>query len=126
MELKQKCIEAYDRIIGPVRVAARKLGYAVAVHGSLSRDIDLIAVPWTAEAASAREVAEAIMSAIKEVNNDIAIQAWAPGKGKEFTLDGCPGVKPHGRLGWCWHLGGGPYVDLSVMPRIVGSDNTGA
>ena len=30
---------------------------------------------------------------------------------------GCPGLKPHGRLTWSFHVGGGPYLDLSVMPR---------
>ena len=34
----------------------------------------------------------------------------------EYHLKGCPGMKPHGRLCWSFHLGGGPYIDLSVMP----------
>lgn len=37
------------RIIRPLRERAKVLGYAIAVHGSLERDIDLIAAPWTVE-----------------------------------------------------------------------------
>jgi hypothetical protein len=45
------------------RVVARSKGYALAVHGSLARDIDLVAVPWVEEAASAAELAEAVRAA---------------------------------------------------------------
>lgn len=37
---------AYNRLIGPIRAIAKEHGYAVGVHGSLARDIDLILVPW--------------------------------------------------------------------------------
>jgi hypothetical protein len=33
-------------IVGIVRYAAYRIGWAIGVHGSLVRDIDLIAVPW--------------------------------------------------------------------------------
>lgn len=39
-----------DEVIARVREIALKHGWAVGVHGSLVRDIDLIAVPWTEEA----------------------------------------------------------------------------
>jgi len=31
--------------------------------------------------------------------------------------DKIPTKKPHGRLAWSFHMGAGPYVDLSVMPQ---------
>jgi len=34
-----------------------------------------------------------------------------------FFQNGCPGMKPHGRLCWSIHLGSGPVLDISVMPR---------
>ena len=37
-------------IIEKIRAIARAKGWAIGVHGTLERDIDLIAVPWTAEA----------------------------------------------------------------------------
>jgi len=34
-------------------VSPRDCGYAIAPHGSLARDLDVIAVPWTEDAVSA-------------------------------------------------------------------------
>jgi hypothetical protein len=36
----------YRSIIEPMREAARPLGYALTVHGTLRRDLDVVAVPW--------------------------------------------------------------------------------
>jgi len=36
-------------------------GYALAVHGSLIRDFDLIAVPWTSNASSPSDVLSELM-----------------------------------------------------------------
>ncbi len=80
---------------------ARLLGYALAIHGSLSRDLDLIAVPWTEEAVESECLAEALRGAVGGF--------WAP---HDF-----PATKPHGRRAWSIQMGSGPYIDLSVMPR---------
>lgn len=107
--------EKYEKLIGPLREVARSLGYALAVHGSLVRDIDLIAVPWTREAVAAHELAEAIGARVGEING---IAFFLPGLEQgDYFRAGCPGGKPHQRLGWTFHLGGGPYIDLAVMPR---------
>jgi len=37
-------------LIARIRAIAAEHGWAVGVHGSLTRDIDLIAVPWTPDA----------------------------------------------------------------------------
>jgi hypothetical protein len=84
--------------------AVRNQGYAVAVHGSNVRDLDLIAVPWTETALTPLMVAETIASSI-------------PG-----VLFGKPEKKPHGRTGFTIRPGGQYgfdrwYIDLSVMPR---------
>lgn len=108
----------FDLLIGPVRAKARELGYAIGVHGSLVRDIDLIACPWTAEAVDARTLAEALREVIREANDGVACLGWKLGD-PEATLNGCPGDKPHGRRCWSYYLGDGPWVDLSVMPRAM-------
>lgn len=36
--------------IDRIRELAKEIGYAIAVHGSLERDLDLIAAPWSDEA----------------------------------------------------------------------------
>jgi hypothetical protein len=107
--------ELYDRLIGPIREKARGLGYAIAVHGTLKRDIDLVAVPWTRDAVPPRQLAEAIRDVARSLNDGIAHPKGVEDSG--WFRAGCPTSKPHGRLGWTYHLGGGPYIDLSVMPR---------
>lgn len=101
----------HRRVIDAVRDAARAHGYALTEHGSLARDIDLVAIPWTDAATDAATVAEAIRLALVEANGIAFVAPANP----------CPRAKPHGRLCWSFHLGGGPYVDLSVTPRIPAS-----
>lgn len=36
----------YAEILPIVREVAKSCGYAIAIHGSMTRDLDLIAVPW--------------------------------------------------------------------------------
>lgn len=110
------CGKKFRKLIGPLRQRAREFGYALAVHGSLKRDIDLIAVPWSASAAPERILAEALLAVAVEVNG-AAWLSWHPSLGAEYTKNGAPGLMPHGRLGWVINLGGGPYIDLAVMPR---------
>lgn len=106
--------EVYDALIAGIRFAARRKGYAIAVHGTLVRDIDLVAAPWRDDCVDATELAEAV----RKVAEAVCGQAFiAPHEDDEFHRAGCPGMKPHGRLVWAFHLGGGPYIDLSVMPR---------
>ncbi len=109
----------FKRLIGPLTERARELGYALTVHGSLKRDIDLVAFPWTLEAEHpfilARELrlaAEKITGYAKPIHHE---------RNDWFEM-GQPGSKPLGRLCWSFFLDpkrptNGPYVDLSVIPR---------
>jgi hypothetical protein len=111
----ERCRVLYERLIDPLRACGRSMGYALGVHGTLARDIDLIAVAWVPWAAPAKELAAAMQATAARVNG-AAIMVEHKDFGTEFILGGKPGHKPHGRLVWSFHLGGGPYIDLSVMP----------
>lgn len=93
-------------VIPSIVQLARERGYAIAVHGSLARDFDFVAVPWTEDACSAEELVEAVVQLTGGFVN-------------EHDEDPFPRRKPHGRLAWSIHLGGGPYIDLSIMPRLL-------
>jgi hypothetical protein len=101
-----KCQKLYPDALRRARAAAFPLGYAVAVHGSETRDLDLVAVPWTEAAVDAETVA----LAIREATEGFLTPSTQEGQP-------WPRQKPHGRLCWSFQLGGGPYIDLSVMPR---------
>lgn len=102
---------ALDLCIEPLRNAARMHGYAVAVHGSVSRDIDLIAIPWTESADEPDTLIDAVRGAI----------AGALGKchrqgGNERWVE-----KPHGRRVatlFAWVGETSIHFDFGVMPRI--------
>lgn len=97
-----------------LREVAKEHGYALGVHGSMYRDLDLIAAPWTPEAVEPEELIEALRQ---------AIGGWIR---NETEWDSNPTKKPHGRLAWSiytqyakegenFYLG--PYLDVSVMPK---------
>jgi hypothetical protein len=118
-----KCKEYAERLIPVLRETAKAAGYALGVHGSLARDIDLIACPWTDEAVDAVELARLLQLKTCEV---IGAALLLPCEDDSYFLAGTPGAKPHGRRGWTFHLGGGPYVDLAVMPRAPCEDGVHA
>ncbi|RIA37461.1 hypothetical protein DFR49_3346 [Hephaestia caeni] len=95
-----------ERVLPSLREAARSLGYALAVHGSLARDLDLIAVPWTDEAGSPDALIAAIADATK------AQTGWGhlPSAG-EFT------PKPHGRTAVMMVASFNLQLDISITPR---------
>lgn len=94
-----------------VRVA-REHGYALALHGSMATDMDLIAVPWTDEATDAETLIEALRASVQGVIRYSQ---------EEQAGDPVPRHRPHGRLCWPIFLDehGSPYLDVSVMPRIA-------
>lgn len=100
-----------ERILCPIRMVAREHGYAVVVHGSLARDIDLIAVPWVKECSSPKAVAEAIREVAAK------ILGYATETDHDAKMEG-DALKYHGRRCFSYYLPGpeGIYIDLSVVP----------
>jgi hypothetical protein len=80
-------------------------GYAIAAHGSLRRDLDIIAVPWVEWTVPANDL---INELAKVCNGRITDK---------------PLKHPHGRLSFQIHLGeikqgpynSDPYIDISVF-----------
>jgi hypothetical protein len=79
---------------------ARSHGYALAVHGSLARDFDLICIPWTENPSKPADV-------IKEFCTTFWIE----------EVGGEPTKKNHGRIAHTISVGhGNCAIDLSFMP----------
>jgi hypothetical protein len=80
---------------------ARANGYALAVHGSLARDMDLVAIPWVEAPSEPEAIIDAITSTFAA-----------------RLVGGPPSLKPHGRLTYTLSIGFGECaLDLSFMPR---------
>lgn len=108
---------AYLSAIPLLTEVARKCGYALAVHGSLGRDLDLVAIPWTEEAESAESLILAMLAAFGW--NRAHLDPETIGQdGQVVRPSGhVPTKKPHGRVAWSIHFDLGLYLDVSVMPR---------
>lgn len=95
----------YLHLFMAMEKTANKLGYMLAVHGSLNRDLDLIAVPWTNEAATRHE----LYKKIAEEHNLL------------FSERQLESIRPHGRYTVTFHFPhymgefGNCYIDFSVM-----------
>lgn len=80
----------------------KKHGYALAIHGSLTRDFDLVAIPWI-------ELASAPEDVIKDITSTFALR-----------VIGKPTPMEHGRLCWTLQISYGTcFVDFSFMPRVM-------
>lgn len=82
---------------------ARAHGYALAVHGSLARDFDLIAIPWRE-----KEKVSPPKTVVKAMKSHFAIREI-----------GESDVTHHGRIRFTLSVGfSDSFVDLSFMPVI--------
>ena len=100
----------YARVFSVARCIAWSEGYALLMHGSFTRDLDLLAVPWTDRATDAEHLVRRIVLAL----DDLRLLVKDPNVTSQAT------EKPHGRLAWTlvFKTFGDPrFVDLSVMPR---------
>lgn len=78
----------------------RKHGYALAIHGSVSRDFDLVCIPWIDEPSSPEDV-------VTDIVNTYAFERVA----------GDPVEHLHGRLVYTLTVSFGEcFLDLSFMP----------
>lgn len=90
-----------------LRETARTHGYALAIHGTLRRDIDLVAIPWTDKATAVDDLVAALAGTMRDCTG------WGFPKTKESWTD-----KPHGRIALNFVASFDIEVDLSIMPRV--------
>lgn len=93
----------YGRVYTMVRKLAWEEGYAIGLHGSFTRDLDLMAVPWAERCC---EPMHLVRRAIDATGLRLLSEA--------------PGVKPHGRLAWTLLFPAFEdprFVDLSIVAR---------
>ncbi len=95
----------YLSLLPTIRRIAKNSGYAIGVHGSMTRDFDIIAVRWSKKSVSAETLAYRMHRGISKYSLDRkALRTQAQNK-------------PCGRKSYVLILGhGGAYIDLSIAP----------
>lgn len=97
----------YGRAYTMIRKLAWEEGYAIGLHGSFTRDLDLIAVPWVERPCEPEHLVRRVLAATRMQ-----------------SLPSNPGKKPQGRLVWTLlfpKFGDPRFIDLSIMPPNVNS-----
>lgn len=93
----------YAAFVVKARIAARDCGYALAIHGSMTRDLDLIAIPW-----------------VKDCRSPTALIAQVAYRTDCETDGHRVHEREHGRLAVAFmlrtHFSDARYVDFSIMP----------
>lgn len=99
MKPKPSYAPVYAALYPELAEIFRKHGYALAIHGSLQRDFDLIAIPWTENPSEAKTIIDEITTTF------------------DINLIGEGTKKLHGRTAWTISIGfGNCAIDLSFMP----------
>lgn len=95
----------YARAYTIIRRVAWMEGYAIGMHGSFTRDLDLIAVPWADHACEPLHLVKHIAASLEGL----------------VHYESNPSAKPHGRIAWLLHFAAfhdPRVIDLSIMPRL--------
>lgn len=96
----------YAALCEDIRNAAMDCGWAVALHGSLSRDMDIMAMPWVENCTDADTMIDTI---IKRCFGDNIISEY----GKKVDM-----TKPHGRVCYLIPIYDDYYLDISIMSNL--------
>ncbi len=100
----------YLTVYPRLRKIAIDNGYTLALHGSVIRDLDLVAIAWTEQAIPPTDLIKLFMDALKD------------GRIEEDNIT-YEGQKPFGRITFMIHLGRGALIDISIIrPNTVEAD----
>ncbi|MBV8666762.1 MAG: hypothetical protein JO269_09785 [Burkholderiaceae bacterium] len=103
----------YARAFSIIRCTAHMYNYATCLHGSYTRDLDVLLVPWTDRAIKpAHELVKIIA-----LRTDMQLH------------DGDPKEHAHGRKVWTLRFPGAHdprWIDLGVMPIVQKLENKDA
>jgi len=86
------------------RKAALECGWSLALHGSMARDMDMMAMKWTEDAKSKEDLVEALNSCIDGT-------FW-----KEYNFKPFYG-KPNDRVVYTLRIFSDFYIDLSIVEK---------
>jgi len=96
-------IQIYTELLPDIRDTAKELGWAIAVHGSLTRDFDLVAVRWSDDSSDSDTLLHGIFDTLKLT---------------KIRMEQCLNskeIKHSGRTAYVIPLFADLYIDLSII-----------
>lgn len=119
IKTRKELLHKYIGIIPLLANVGKMHGYAFAFHGSMSRDLDIIAAPWTKKAVDPETLVMAIEKALTDSSH--SRNHWKQESKRQ--------TKPWGRKSYAIFFANlahdfevemhrHAYIDLSVMPKI--------
>lgn len=103
------CLEGLQQI-------SKDLGYNLIIHGSMNRDMDLVAVPWVNLPSSHIDLLHAFCEYLGvEKHNDIKYYLYSllPGGRHSYVINLNRGGKYNG------YLDAEYYIDISITPLVI-------
>ncbi len=111
----------YAQCFKGLQEIARELGYNLVIHGSMNRDMDLVAIAWVDEPKSHIEMIEAFvdyLGVFKHIENDIERKkllynySMLPGGRSSYVINLNRGCKYNGYTDEQY------YLDISFTPQL--------
>lgn len=106
-----------ERLFELIKTDSREIGWCILSHGSMVRDLDIVAIPWIEEAVDVDTLVKQIQQTISTALNGACYR-------------GIPTDKPHHRKAYLFYVnsdelvetpnGAFPFIDLSVMDFRIG------
>lgn len=113
----------YARCYQPLQAIAREKGYNLLIHGSMDRDMDLVAVPWIDKPEPHVDLLQAFNKFLNGVEYELP-------EGSKNTIEDCYcfSILPGGRSSYIINLNRGGsfngyldeqyYLDISITPLL--------
>lgn len=116
LHLRSKVREVSQKLFDLIKTRVRELGWCALSHGSMERDLDIVATPWSKDACSTVELVERIRLTFAEFVSGQCYKsagvAEKPFGRKTFTLYAC--TDDEDKLVSCDN-GSFPFIDLSII-----------
>lgn len=94
---------------------AVEMGYNLLIHGSMNRDIDLVAIPWTNSPSSHVQLLDAFSKylGVREYGHEVYYHfSILPGGRSSYVISLNRGASTPNDPEW--------YLDISITPLIIG------
>ena len=113
----------YACLLFPLQEIGKGMGYNLVVHGSMHRDLDLIAIPWTDNPAPEMELIQAFDNYLRGASYETKekyLHSVLPGKRNSYVinLNRSSHYLGYANEHFNYHVDEKYYLDISITPLV--------